>query len=118
MPKKPSGLILLAAALCAGCAVTTTNPTISLRYEKGLDSKVVLSRVDASGRPMHQLTPAIQNEIGGYFARYKSLGRDTWSKVPGWGTAEQGLAFVTITHAFFQQCATRTGPCSIELATR
>ncbi len=86
--------------------------------EKGLDSKVVLSRVDAAGRPMHQLTPAIQNEIGGYFARYKSLGRDTWSKVPGWGTAEQGLAFVTITHAFFQQCATRTGPCSIEPASR
>jgi len=84
--------------------------------EKGLDSKVVLSRVDAAGRPMHQLTPAIQNEIGGYFARYKSLGRDTWSKVPGWGTAEQGLAFVKITHAFFQQCATRTGPCSIDSA--
>lgn len=82
--------------------------------EKGLDSKVVLSRVDASGRPMHRLTPAIQNEIGGYFARYKSQGRGTWSKVPGWGTAEQGLALVTITNAFFHQCATRTGTCSVE----
>ena len=82
--------------------------------EKGLDSKIVLSRVDAAGRPLDQLTAAIQNEIGGYFARYKSQGRGTWSKVPGWGTAEQGLAFVTTTHAFFQQCATRTGPCSIE----
>jgi inorganic pyrophosphatase len=84
--------------------------------EKGLDSKVVLSRVDASGRPMHQLTAAIQNEIGGYFARYKSRGRGTWSKVPGWGTAEEGLAFVKTTHAFFEQCPTRTGPCSIESA--
>ena len=82
--------------------------------EKGLDSKVVLSRVDAAGRPLDQLTAAIQKEIGDYFSRYKSQGRGTWSKVPGWGTAEQGLAFVTTTHAFFQQCATRTGPCSIE----
>jgi inorganic pyrophosphatase len=82
--------------------------------EKGLDSKVVLSRVDASGRPMHQLTTEIQNEIGGYFSRYKSQGRGTWSKVPGWGTAAQGLAFVTTTHAFFQHCATRTGPCSVD----
>ena len=82
--------------------------------EKGLDSKVVLSRVDAAGRPLDQLTAAIRKEIGDYFSRYKSQGRGTWSKVPGWGTAEQGLAFVTTTHAFFQQCATRTGPCSIE----
>jgi inorganic pyrophosphatase len=82
--------------------------------EKGLDSKVVLSRVDASGRPMDQLTTAMQTEIGGYFSRYKSEGRGTWSKVPGWGTAAQGLSFVTTTHAFFTQCATRTGPCSIE----
>jgi inorganic pyrophosphatase len=82
--------------------------------EKGLDSKVVLSRVDAAGRPLDHLTAAIQKEIGDYFGRYKSQGRGTWSKVPGWGTAEQGLAFVTTTHAFFQQCATRTGPCSIE----
>ena len=84
--------------------------------EKGLDSKVVLSRVDAVGRPLDQLTAAIQKEIGDYFNRYKSQGRGTWSKVPGWGTAEQGLAFVTTTHAFFQQCATRTGPCSIDPA--
>jgi inorganic pyrophosphatase len=84
--------------------------------EKGLDSKVVLSRVDAAGRPLDQLTAAIQKEIGDYFNRYKSEGRGTWSNVPGWGTAEQGLAFVTTTHAFFQQCATRTGPCSIEPA--
>jgi inorganic pyrophosphatase len=82
--------------------------------EKGLDSKVVLSRVGASGRPMHQLTPAIQNEIGRYFARYKSLGRGTWSKVPGWGTAEEGLSFVKITHAFFLQCAMQIGACSVD----
>jgi inorganic pyrophosphatase len=83
--------------------------------EKGLDSKVVLSRVDAAGRPIDQLTAAIQKDIGGYFARYKRDGRGTWSKVPGWGSAEQGLAFVTTTHAFFKKCASATkAPCSLE----
>jgi inorganic pyrophosphatase len=84
--------------------------------EKGLDSKVVLSRVDASGRPMHQLTAAVQKEIGDYFARYKSEGNGTWSKVPGWGSAEQGLAFIKTTHAFFQQCANHQSglACSLD----
>jgi inorganic pyrophosphatase len=81
--------------------------------EKGLDSKIVISRVDAAGRPMHALTQAVQDEIGGYFRRYKTGGVGTFSKVPGWGSAEQGLMFVRTTHAFFQQCADRTGPCSL-----
>lgn len=81
--------------------------------EKGLDSKVVLSRVDAAGRPMDQLTPAVQNEIGDYFKRYKLGGQGTFSRVPGWGSATQGLAFVQTTHAFFEQCASRTGACTI-----
>jgi inorganic pyrophosphatase len=82
--------------------------------EKGLDSKVVISRLDAAGRPLHQLTPAVRDEIGGYFSRYKREGRGTWSNVPGWGSAEEGLAFVTTTHAFFTQCAGHTGgPCAI-----
>ena len=81
--------------------------------EKGLDSKVVLSRVDAAGRPMDQLTAAVQNGIGDYFNRYKVGGRGTFSKVPGWGSAMQGLAFVRMTHAFFEQCVSRTGSCTI-----
>jgi inorganic pyrophosphatase len=77
--------------------------------EKGLDSKIVLSRVDEAGRPLHPLTAADQNEIGDYFRRYKRDGPGTFSRVPGWGSAEQGLTFVRTTHAFFQQCAGRTG---------
>jgi inorganic pyrophosphatase len=82
--------------------------------EKGLDSKVVLSRIDNGGRPMHELTAAARDEIGGYFRIYKREGRGTFSKVPGWGSAEQGLAFVRTTHAFFQQCTKRVGlACTI-----
>jgi len=43
MSKKRSLLVLLAVALCAGCAVTSANPTISLRYEKGIDSNDLTS---------------------------------------------------------------------------
>jgi inorganic pyrophosphatase len=82
--------------------------------EKGLDSKVVISRVDAAGRPLHQLTAAVKDEIASYFRRYKQGGRGTFSKVPGWGSAANGLEFVRTTHAFYQQCAARTGqPCTL-----
>lgn len=70
--------------------------------EKGIDSKVVLSRVDAQGRPITALDAAVQKEIGGYFARYKEHEPGAFSRVPGWGTVEQGRAYVTTTHAFFR----------------
>jgi inorganic pyrophosphatase len=72
--------------------------------EKGLDSKVVISRLGPDGRPLHALTAAIQKEIGDYFNRYKQNQPGAFSKVPGWGSAETGLAFVRTTHAFFRTC--------------
>ena len=82
--------------------------------EKGLDSKIVLSRVDAVGRPLHPLTAAARDEIGGYFNRYKRASPGLFSNVSGWGTSEQGLAFVRTTHRFFQQCAGRSDqPCTL-----
>lgn len=38
MSDKGFRVALLAAALCAGCGTTAANPTISLRYDKSLDS--------------------------------------------------------------------------------
>jgi inorganic pyrophosphatase len=72
--------------------------------EKGLDSKVVLSRQDANGRPLHALSSQIQQEIGDYFKRYKQHEPGAFSKVPGWGTTAEGLAYITMTHAFFREC--------------
>ena len=77
--------------------------------EKGLDSKVVLSRTDTRGRPIHELTSSVQQEIGDYFARYKKHQPGAFSKVPGWGSAAEGLAYVTTTHAFFRECRQRSG---------
>jgi inorganic pyrophosphatase len=75
--------------------------------EKGVDSKVVLSRTDADGRPITPLTPAVQREIGEYFARYKEHQAGAFSRVPGWGSAAEGLAYVRTTHAFFRKCRDR-----------
>jgi len=72
--------------------------------EKGLDSKVVLSRTGADRRPLHDLTADVQREIGDYFNRYKKGQPGAFSKVPGWGSAAAGLAYVTVTHRFFQEC--------------
>ena len=83
--------------------------------EKGLDSKVVLSRTDRHGRPLHQLTTPIQQKIGGFFERYKENQPGLFSKVPGWGSIAQGLAYVTTTHAFFKDCRQHAGaPCQLE----
>jgi inorganic pyrophosphatase len=77
--------------------------------EKGLDSKVVLSRLNAGGQPMHPLTPEIRNEVADYFARYKTREPGAFSRVSGYGSASMGLEFIRTTHAFFQKCRDRAG---------
>jgi len=77
--------------------------------EKGLDSKVVLSQTDADGRALHTLTSEVQREIGDYFKRYKQHEPGAFSKVPGWGSAAEGLAYVTTTHRFYLDCRQRAG---------
>jgi inorganic pyrophosphatase len=83
--------------------------------EKGPDSKVVLSLVNPDGRPRHELTAAVQEEIGDYFKRYKQGQPGAFSKVPGWGTIADGLAHVTATHEFFLRCRDRAGEsCTVQ----
>jgi inorganic pyrophosphatase len=77
--------------------------------EKGFDSKVVLSRTDTGGRALDALTSRTQREIGDYFKRYKQHQPGAFSKVPGWGTAAEGLAYITTTHAFFRECRRQAG---------
>jgi inorganic pyrophosphatase len=80
--------------------------------EKGLDSKVVISPVGTDGKHTHQLTAMDRERIAAFFRKYKSDDPKTWSKVPGWGTAEDGLSHVTTTHRFFLQCRELSGkPC-------
>ena len=71
--------------------------------EKGLDSKVVVSTIE-NGRPAHSLTDDDRQRIGDFFNRYKRHEPGKFSRVTGWDTPAQGLAFVTMTHAFFEKC--------------
>ena len=75
--------------------------------EKGLDSKVVIARLGADGRPLHALTADDRQRIGDYFQRYKQHEAGKYSKLPGWGTVAEGRSYVTTTHAFFQKCRDR-----------
>ena len=80
--------------------------------EKGLDSKVVVSRLDREGRPLHALTADDQRRIGDYFARYKQHEPRGYSRVSGWGRVDDARAYITTTHAFFLDCRGQAGhPC-------
>ena len=77
--------------------------------EKGIDSKVVVARPGRDGRPLHALTPREQGRIGRYFAIYKRHETGKYSKVPGWGSVEEGRGYVMMTHEFFLRCRQRAG---------
>ena len=110
----PFDALVLGAPLPGGQFVRgTIVGLMQMEDEKGLDSKVVLSPVDASGRPTLQLNADDRRRIGEYFDRYKRHEPGAFSKVPGWSTAEAGRAFLTTTHAFFRECRTQSGPCRI-----
>jgi inorganic pyrophosphatase len=108
----PFDVLVLGPAIEAGEVVRGVIVGLMLMEdEKGIDSKVVISRVDDDGKPRHELTAADQARIGEYFNKYKADDGDdkTWSKVPGWSTAQDGYSHVTTTHTFFQLCRNRDG---------
>ena len=86
---------------------------LHMEDEKGLDSKVVLSRLDRDGRPLHALTSRDRDEIAEYFRNYKVGQPGMFSRVPGWGSAEEGRAYVSMTHAFFRACRKTGVACRI-----
>lgn len=108
----PFDVLVLGPAIASGQLVTgVIVGLMQMEDETGLDPKVVISRVDAGGKPTHQLTDAEKKRIADYFNRYKRDDDDpkTFATVPGWGTAAEGLAFVQVTHAFFKECVSRAG---------
>jgi inorganic pyrophosphatase len=109
----PFDVLVLGPALPGGKVVRGIPVGVMfMEDEKGLDSKIVVSPPDREGRPQFALTPADQQKIGTYFAHYKEHEPGKFSKVPGWGTAAEGIVYVQTTHAFFTKCSTTTsGPC-------
>jgi inorganic pyrophosphatase len=108
----PFDVLVLGPALPGGGLVRGVIVGVMfMEDEKGLDSKVVTSPVDGSGRPRYSLSPADRKRIGGFFARYKQHEPGKFSKVPGWGSAADGLAHVRTAHAFFRECVKVVGSC-------
>jgi inorganic pyrophosphatase len=111
----PFDALVLGPAIAGG--ETVRGILVGLMYmedEKGLDSKVVLSRPGRNGRPLHELTTGDQHRIAEYFRRYKEHESGAYSKVPGWGSVAEGIALVTRTHAFFLKCRECSGqPCGL-----
>jgi inorganic pyrophosphatase len=81
-----------------------------------VDSKVVVTPVDAGGKPLYQLTDAVRREVGDFFNRYKRHIPGASTSVPGWESKENGVALVRLTHAFFRECRNRSGACAVNLS--
>ena len=103
----PFDILVLGPALPGGSMVSGKIVGVMfMEDEKGPDSKVVVSPVDGSGQPRYSLTDADKKRMDDYFARYKRHEPGKFSKMFGWGSAAEGLAYVKATHAFFEECAT------------
>jgi inorganic pyrophosphatase len=108
----PFDVLVLGPAIASGERVSgVAVGLMRMEDETGLDSKIVISRVGADGKPLHPLTEADKKRIADYFNRYKKDDDDpkTFATVPGWGTAADGLALLQMTHAFFKECEPHAG---------
>ena len=90
---------------------------LRIEDDKGLDAKVVLSPPNDGGEAAHRLTEADRARIARYFSEYKRHEPDKFSRVSGWGSADEGRAFVETMHAFFKECRlARADACTVEAA--
>lgn len=86
---------------------------LHMEDEKGLDSKIVLVPVDGAGAARPMLTPRERDRLAAYFAGYKRHEPGKLSRVLGWGDEALGLAFLTTTQAFFEQCRAEASDCVV-----
>jgi inorganic pyrophosphatase len=98
----PTDILVLGPALDGGAIVKGRIVALMEMMDTGdLDSKVIISPLDANGRPTHALTEDDKRRMTQFFDTYKRHeGKVT--KVTGWGDAEAARAFLDHTHGFFQ----------------
>ena len=115
----PFDILVLGPPIAGGSLVRGVIVGLMLMEdEKGLDSKVVVSETGPDGKPKYALTPSDQRRIGDYFNGYKRFEPGAFSKVPGWGSAADGLAYVKTTHAFFLECRGHAGmTCHVKMGS-
>jgi inorganic pyrophosphatase len=73
---------------------------LHMEDETGRDSKVILSPV-MMGKRLHELTDGERARIAEFFGKYKAHEPGKFSRVLGWGSPEEGLAYVHQMHRFF-----------------
>jgi inorganic pyrophosphatase len=109
----PFDALVLGPPLANGSTVRGVAVGAMQMFDQGIvDTKVVLSPVDDSGRARHPLSLGDQQAIADYFSRYKRHEPGAATSVPGWGTPDDGRAFVRATHAFFWTCRDHQGSCT------
>lgn len=98
----PFDALVLGRALRGGAIVRgEVVGILHMEDEKGLDSKVVLSPV-MLGKAVYPFSDADRTRIAEFFARYKAHEPGKFSRVIGWGSPEEGRAYVQQTHRFFR----------------
>jgi inorganic pyrophosphatase len=112
----PFDILVLGPAIDGGRVIRgTIVGLMHMEDEKGLDSKVVVSAIGSNGQPVHTLTDDDRQRIGGFFDRYKRHEPGKFSRVPGWDTSAEGLAYVRMTHAFFEKCRNQSAQTACEI---
>ena len=97
----PADVLVLGPALDGGTVVRGRIVGLMEMTDTGdLDSKVIISPLDAQGRPTHELTEDDRRGMTQFFDTYKRHeGKPT--KVTGWGDPEAARAFLDKTAGFF-----------------
>lgn len=97
----PADVLVLGPALEGGTVVKGRIVGLMEMTDTGdLDSKVIISLLDAQGRPTHELTEEDRRRMTQFFDTYKKHeGKPT--KVTGWGDPEAAKAFLDKTAGFF-----------------
>ena len=110
----PFDVLVLGPPLSSGTVVRGVIVGIMhMEDEKGPDSKVLMSPVDEAGTPRYRLTDGDKTRMARFFDAYKRHEPGKFSRVTGWGSAEEGQAYVRTTHAFFMECRAATTTCVV-----
>lgn len=110
----PFDVLVLGPALASGTIIHgVVLGIMHMEDEKGLDSKAVISPVDAAGQPRHGLTDVERERIAAFFRTYKRDEPGKFSRVTGWGDPDAARAYVEKTHAFFKSCRQAGRDCIV-----
>jgi inorganic pyrophosphatase len=82
--------------------------------EKGHYSKVLLSPAGGGARPQIELSSNATREMTDFFNRYKAWQPGAFSRVLGWGSRDEGAAYVEITRRFFRECRKPAASCAVQ----